>query len=163
MEEEQILQAIVYYNSGSVDFNEQALPDGEPGMVPESDDGNIKYATRSGFAGSDIDLFLYGMTDADAFDRVKEISDVLTRNGGVSRIVRTAHAITFKRVWPFRHVQVILRIYDSPADAVLCSFDVDCWTDSTLDASPLASVPNASSVAAAAGATAHRIRPWQTV
>ena len=77
MEEEQILQAIVYYNSGSVDFNEQALPDGEPGMVPESDDGNIKYATRSGFAGSDIDLFLYGMTDADAFDRVKEISDVL--------------------------------------------------------------------------------------
>ncbi len=39
--------------------------------------------------------------------------------------MRTANATTLKRSWPHRHVQVILRMYDSPVD-VLCSFDIDC-------------------------------------
>ena len=35
-----------------------------------------------------------------------------------------AHAVTLVSQYPFRHIQVVLRLYSSPAE-VLCGFDVD--------------------------------------
>jgi hypothetical protein len=113
---------IHYYNGGSLDTWDADEPDGEPTFAPYDDDNG---QPRSQFAGSDIDLFLYGLTEEQAFAKVTHIAAVLQQNGGVSRIVRTANAITFQRSWPQRHVQVILRMYDSPVD-VRCSFDIDC-------------------------------------
>ncbi|KAJ3167489.1 hypothetical protein HK101_011768 [Irineochytrium annulatum] len=38
---------------------------------------------------------------------------------------RTPHAVTIVSQYPFRHVQIVLRLYTSPAE-VLTGFDVDC-------------------------------------
>jgi hypothetical protein len=53
-----------------------------------------------------------------------------TANGGRVLIVRTSNAITFALDFPRRHVQVILRLYHSPAE-ILLGFDVDCSAVST--------------------------------
>jgi hypothetical protein len=45
-------------------------------------------------------------------------------NGGTVLIVRTSNPITFAMDHPRRHVQVILRLYHSPAE-ILLGFDVD--------------------------------------
>ena len=118
-------EVIRYYNGGSLDVCDHAAPDGYPTFDPFECDNDSTTQPRSRFGGSDIDVFLYGLSDEEAFAKISEISEVLQGNGGVTRIVRTENAITFKRIWPYRHVQIILRMYDSPAD-VLCSFDIDC-------------------------------------
>ena len=114
---------------------------------------------EAGFKGSDIDIFLYGLTDVQAAEKVRHIYDVVMRNraaatsaregaaaspvGTVKRprrghaddgrgegddddvnIVRTAHAITIIGQFPHRHIQLVLRMYRSPAE-VLLGFDVD--------------------------------------
>ena len=40
-------------------------------------------------------------------------------------IVRTKRACTILNQYPFRHVQVILRLYKNPGE-VLLGFDIDC-------------------------------------
>jgi hypothetical protein len=109
-----------YYNGGSLYVDEP----GELDLWPYEEDDD-EHTLRSRFSGGDIDLFLYGLTDEQAFAKVAEISEALHVNGEVSLIVRTANTITFQRKWPNRHVQIILYMYHSPAD-VLCSFDIDC-------------------------------------
>jgi hypothetical protein len=52
-------------------------------------------------------------------------------NGGSVLIVRTSNAITFAMDHPRRHVQVILRLYHSPAE-ILLGFDVDSSAVSSL-------------------------------
>lgn len=60
---------------------------------------------------SDIDLFLYGLDEEAARERIAEIESVIRKNqrldkgGGLT--LRTENAITFVSPrWPFRHVQV---------------------------------------------------------
>lgn len=80
----------------------------------------------SGFQGSDIDLFLYGLnSDAEASAKLREIAEVVQRNSN-SRgdMIRTHRAVTFIGEYPFRHIQIILKVYRSPAE-VLLGFDVD--------------------------------------
>ena len=79
--------------------------------------------SRSGFCGSDIDLFLCGLSEAEALDRIRQIAARLSST--CSGVVRTVHAITFERCWPNRHVQVVLKLFDSPQQC-LSSFDIDC-------------------------------------
>jgi hypothetical protein len=120
----QCWRTIQYYHGGSLDIaDNHGMPDGAPLFAPYSD--NPRSATRSCFQGGDIDLFLYGLTADEAFAKVRHIAEVLEDNGGVSNIFRTQNAITFIRLWPHRHVQIILRMYGSPTD-VLSSFDLDC-------------------------------------
>lgn len=40
-------------------------------------------------------------------------------------LFRSKHAVTIVSQWPYRHIQIILRLYKSPAE-VLMGFDVDC-------------------------------------
>jgi hypothetical protein len=42
-------------------------------------------------------------------------------------VIRTSRAVTILNTYPFRHVQIILRLYKSPAE-VLLGFDIDACT-----------------------------------
>jgi hypothetical protein len=99
-----------------------------------------EYYHYSPFNGSDIDIFLYALSEADAEKKIEEIYETFSKNmkkdkqrilGSLSEqykdiaIIRTAQAVTFHFGYPIRPVQIILRIYKSPAE-VLMGFDVDC-------------------------------------
>eukprot|EP00008_Paramoeba_atlantica_P011906 CAMPEP_0201501246 /NCGR_PEP_ID=MMETSP0151_2-20130828/83485_1 /ASSEMBLY_ACC=CAM_ASM_000257 /TAXON_ID=200890 /ORGANISM="Paramoeba atlantica, Strain 621/1 / CCAP 1560/9" /LENGTH=676 /DNA_ID=CAMNT_0047894737 /DNA_START=43 /DNA_END=2073 /DNA_ORIENTATION=- len=82
-------------------------------------------------SGSDIDLFMYGLSNERATQRVTEIYELVKKNlqskKQTSEIVRTKNAVTIISSYPFRHVQIILRMYRSPAE-VLMGFDIDSCT-----------------------------------
>lgn len=86
-------------------------------------------ASTVNFNGSDIDLFLYDLTPEAANEKIKEIHAVVTRNsnGKPPHIIRTRYAITILGDYPLRHIQIVLRLYKSPAE-VLIGFDVDACT-----------------------------------
>jgi hypothetical protein len=99
-------------------------------------------------SSSDIDIFLWGISASEATTKLSQVgasicvgvrvamrvstayvsqihARLATANGGRVLIVRTSNAITFAMDFPRRHVQVILRLYLSPAE-ILLGFDVDC-------------------------------------
>uniref|UniRef100_A0A7S3QAV0 Ankyrin repeat protein n=1 Tax=Chaetoceros debilis TaxID=122233 RepID=A0A7S3QAV0_9STRA len=84
-----------------------------------------KYFHDEYLPGSDIDLFLYGIDEEQAKEKLLEIYDAVQAASPFPvRAFRSTHAITLVSQYPFRHVQIILRIYNS-ASEVLCGFDVD--------------------------------------
>lgn len=79
----------------------------------------------SGFEDSDIDLFLVGLSSAQAIAKIRHIHAVLSASWeGDIITVRSESAITFASYWPRRRVQVVLRLYRSMAE-VLLGFDID--------------------------------------
>ncbi|KAK3381190.1 ankyrin repeat protein [Podospora didyma] len=82
-------------------------------------------------SGSDIDIFLYGIESEDAaITRIIELEAAVRRRQrlvpGKGLSLRSKHAITFiAPKGPYRHVQVILRLYRSISE-ILTGFDVDC-------------------------------------
>lgn len=75
---------------------------------------------------SDVDLFLYDLTEEQAVEKIKQIEQrirdsILTE----TTTVRTKNAITIASQYPTRHVQIVLRIYRSISE-ILTGFDVDC-------------------------------------
>ncbi|KAJ6250583.1 reductase [Anaeramoeba flamelloides] len=84
---------------------------------------------RYGFEKSDIDLFIYGLTEEEANVKVLQI---LTSIRGVAsdpsnlQIIKSKYVITVYTGLPkIRKIQIILRLYKSPAE-ILIGFDVDC-------------------------------------
>ncbi|KAJ5979696.1 hypothetical protein N7481_006994 [Penicillium waksmanii] len=75
---------------------------------------------------SDVDLFLYGLTEEQAIEKIKHIEDKI-RNTILyeTTTIRTKNTITIASQYPNRHVQIVLRIYRSVAE-ILTGFDVDC-------------------------------------
>ncbi|KAI9367560.1 hypothetical protein BJX61DRAFT_551360 [Aspergillus egyptiacus] len=75
---------------------------------------------------SDVDLFLYGLTEEEAIEKIKQIERCI-RDSILTEIsvIRTKHAITIVSQYPTRHVQIVLRRYASVAE-ILTGFDVDC-------------------------------------
>lgn len=75
---------------------------------------------------SDVDLFLYGLTEEQAIEKIKHIEDSI-RNTILyeTTTIRTKNTITIASQYPTRHVQIVLRIYHSVAE-ILTGFDVDC-------------------------------------
>lgn len=75
---------------------------------------------------SDVDLFLYGLTEDQAVDKIKQIESTI-KNSILyeTTTIRTKNAITIASQYPTRHVQIVLRIYKSVAE-ILTGFDVDC-------------------------------------
>ncbi|KAL2022786.1 hypothetical protein VTK56DRAFT_4602 [Thermocarpiscus australiensis] len=75
---------------------------------------------------SDVDLFLYGLTEEQAIEKIKDIEsrvrDALLTE---TTTVRTKHAVTICSQYPTRHIQIVLRIYKSVSE-ILTGFDVDC-------------------------------------
>jgi len=87
-----------------------------------------KYFHDTYLPGSDIDLFLYGLNEEEAEGKLLEIYDAIqAANPYEIRAFRSTHAITLVSQYPFRHVQIILRLYNSPSE-ILMGFDVDACT-----------------------------------
>lgn len=88
---------------------------------------NIGEKTRAlSFKDSDIDIFVYGLTPEKALEKVEEIFFKIQANTNASgEIVRTKNSVTIIGQYPVRHVQIVLRLYKSPAE-ILMGFDVDC-------------------------------------
>ena len=82
-----------------------------------------KYFESRGFNECDIDMFLVGLSANEANDRIRALYEHL-RTFGDTTVVRTKCAITFMQEHPHRVIQVILRLYKSPAE-ILAGFDVD--------------------------------------
>ncbi|KAJ5746177.1 hypothetical protein N7520_011359 [Penicillium odoratum] len=75
---------------------------------------------------SDVDLFLYGLTEEQAVEKIKHIETKI-RNSILheTTTIRTKNTVTIVSQYPTRHVQIVLRIYRSIAE-ILTGFDVDC-------------------------------------
>ncbi|GAB1310959.1 Ankyrin repeat protein [Madurella fahalii] len=75
---------------------------------------------------SDVDLFLYGLTEEQAIEKIKDI-ETRVRDALLTETttVRTKHAITICSQYPTRHIQIVLRIYKSVSE-ILTGFDIDC-------------------------------------
>lgn len=74
---------------------------------------------------SDVDLFLYGLTEEQAVEKIKEIeASIRDSILAETTTVRTKHAITICSEYPTRHVQIVLRIYKSVSE-ILAGFDID--------------------------------------
>ncbi|KAI1443934.1 ankyrin [Annulohypoxylon stygium] len=75
---------------------------------------------------SDVDLFLYGLNEEQAIEKIKEI-EARIRDAILSEVtvVRTKNAITICSKYPTRHVQIVLRLYKSVSE-ILTGFDIDC-------------------------------------
>eukprot|EP01105_Mastigella_eilhardi_P016415 TRINITY_DN374_c0_g1_i7.p3 TRINITY_DN374_c0_g1~~TRINITY_DN374_c0_g1_i7.p3 ORF type:complete len:668 (+),score=140.52 TRINITY_DN374_c0_g1_i7:3852-5855(+) len=82
----------------------------------------------SAWYNSDIDLFLVGLTKLEALEKIRhiyaQISSVRT-DKGTPCVVRTKNAITIVPGYPYRNVQIIMKLFKSAED-VLCAFDLDC-------------------------------------
>ncbi|KAE8148084.1 hypothetical protein BDV25DRAFT_142131 [Aspergillus avenaceus] len=98
--------------------------------VPEEHRGSkraLRQFYHDKFApASDVDIFLYGMTEEQAIEKIKQIEDKI-KNAILyeTTTIRTKNAITIVSQHPTRHVQIVLRIYKSISE-VLTGFDVDC-------------------------------------
>eukprot|EP01118_Nematostelium_gracile_P008854 TRINITY_DN2954_c0_g1_i2.p1 TRINITY_DN2954_c0_g1~~TRINITY_DN2954_c0_g1_i2.p1 ORF type:complete len:613 (-),score=130.85 TRINITY_DN2954_c0_g1_i2:72-1712(-) len=80
------------------------------------------------FVNSDIDMFIYGL---DADGALAKIMDVFltiqknSKNPNEITCMRTSRTITICPGYETRHVQIVLRLYKTPAE-VLLGFDLDC-------------------------------------
>ncbi|KAK2775823.1 hypothetical protein FQN52_007078 [Onygenales sp. PD_12] len=75
---------------------------------------------------SDVDLFLYGLDEEQAIEKIKQIEKCI-RDSILDEVsvVRTKNALTIVSKYPTRHVQIVLRLYKSVSE-ILTGFDVDC-------------------------------------
>ncbi|KAI0111527.1 ankyrin [Daldinia grandis] len=75
---------------------------------------------------SDVDLFLYGLNEQQAIEKIKDI-EARIRDAILSEVtvVRTKNAITICSQYPTRHIQIVLRVYKSISE-ILTGFDIDC-------------------------------------
>ncbi|KAF7965299.1 hypothetical protein HWV62_44538 [Athelia sp. TMB] len=106
---------------GSVSACIAPLPTGVDG-----DATNIRrYLHQGPFANADVDLFLWGLSASEAEAKVIAITKAVQDATPVKTVcVRTRHAISIISQHPYRTIQIVLRIYSSPAEIIL-SFDVD--------------------------------------
>ncbi|KAI0263726.1 hypothetical protein BC834DRAFT_290264 [Gloeopeniophorella convolvens] len=84
-----------------------------------------KFYHDTTFPSSDIDLFLYGMTPAEAERKIISIYEAVRDSVPWDvTCVRTKHTVSIHSQYPYRCVQIVLRLYSSPAE-ILAGFDVD--------------------------------------
>ncbi|KAK4170229.1 Ankycorbin [Cladorrhinum sp. PSN259] len=91
---------------------------------------------------SDVDLFLYGLSEEEAIEKIKKI-EAQVRDALLTETttVRTKHAITICSQYPTRHIQIVLRIYKSVSE-ILTGFDIDC-SGAAYDGKQVLSTPRA--------------------
>ncbi|KAH9170813.1 hypothetical protein EDB89DRAFT_2230438 [Lactarius sanguifluus] len=84
-----------------------------------------KYFHEKAFPSSDVDIFLYGLTVDEAERKIITIYEAVRDSVPWDvTCVRTKHTVSIHSQYPYRNVQIVLRLYSSPAEA-LAGFDVD--------------------------------------
>ena len=86
--------------------------------LPEKYRGSINLRRKyfqERYPVSDIDLFLYGLNEDQAENKLLEIYEAVS-SANPHKVVcfRTSNALTLVSQYPFRHIQVVLRLYSSP-------------------------------------------------
>lgn len=77
------------------------------------------------YPSSDIDLFIYGLSDRECTKKLYELYESITKMIPKNcKCIRSSRAITIVSEYPYRHVQLILKNHQSPAE-ILLQFDVD--------------------------------------
>ncbi|CAG8569665.1 18096_t:CDS:10 [Rhizophagus irregularis] len=78
------------------------------------------------YRDSDIDLFIYGLDEEAAKQKMIEIYEAVCNSiPWAVACFRSKHCVTILSQYPYRHIQIILRLYNSPSE-ILTGFDVDC-------------------------------------
>ncbi|KAI4103740.1 MAG: hypothetical protein L6R37_003668 [Teloschistes peruensis] len=97
-----------------------------PGKYNTSKKALREYYHQQLAPSSDVDLFIWGLDEAAALEKIKQI-EASVRNAILEEVttVRTKNAITIASHYPIRHVQIVLRLYKSVSE-ILSGFDVDC-------------------------------------
>ncbi|KAH9259482.1 hypothetical protein BASA81_002525 [Batrachochytrium salamandrivorans] len=86
------------------------------------------YFHNVAYSSSDVDLFLYGLNEAEAKRKLQDIYQAVSESCPHTVVCfRSAHAVTLVSQFPFRHIQIVLRLYSSPYE-ILAGFDVDACT-----------------------------------
>ncbi|KAH9930561.1 ankyrin [Amylocystis lapponica] len=84
-----------------------------------------KHFHTNAYPTSDVDLFLYGLTPAQAEAKIISIYEAVRDSVPWDvTCVRTKHTVSIHSQYPYRAVQIVLRLYSSPAE-ILAGFDVD--------------------------------------
>ncbi|KAJ7648214.1 hypothetical protein DFH06DRAFT_1050168, partial [Mycena polygramma] len=84
-----------------------------------------QYYHSAAYPSSDVDLFLWGLTPEQAELKIVEICDAVRDSVPWDiTCLRTKHAISIHSQYPYRSVQIVLRLYSSPAE-ILAGFDID--------------------------------------
>ncbi|KAF9530937.1 hypothetical protein CPB83DRAFT_849901 [Crepidotus variabilis] len=84
-----------------------------------------KHYHTNAYPSSDVDLFIYGLDAKQAEAKMQSIYEaVRDSNPWDITCIRTKHTISIHSQYPYRAVQIVLRLYQSPAE-VLAGFDVD--------------------------------------
>lgn len=74
---------------------------------------------------SDIDLYVYGLNETQANKKMFEIYENIKKVLSCDcTCIRSGKVVTIVSEYPYRHVQIVLRLFDSFAE-ILHSFDVD--------------------------------------
>ncbi|PCH39932.1 ankyrin [Wolfiporia cocos MD-104 SS10] len=84
-----------------------------------------KHFHNNAYPTSDIDLFLYGLTPEQAEAKINAIYEAVRDSVPWDvTCIRTKHTVSIHSQYPYRVVQIVLRLYSSPAE-ILAGFDVD--------------------------------------
>lgn len=94
-------------------------------LLKESEFGSNSDSKSNLEKGTDIDLFIYGLTKEECITKAMEIYNYLrAKSGGDIFWIRTIHALTICLKYPNKHIQIVLRTYKDIAD-ILTTFDLD--------------------------------------
>jgi len=93
-----------------------------------------KFYHGTAYPSSDVDLFLYGLTPEQAEVKINQIYEAVRDSVPWDcTCIRTKHAISIHSQYPYRCIQIVLRLYQSPAE-ILAGFDVDAPCSLTMEA-----------------------------
>ncbi|KAM6501508.1 ankyrin repeat protein [Amanita muscaria] len=100
-------------------------------LAPLADEDKVskratrKYYHSAAYPSSDIDLFLWGLTLEQAEKKIVTIYEAVRDSVPWDvTCVRTKNTVSIHSQYPYRSVQIVLRLYHSPAE-VLAGFDID--------------------------------------
>nr|CAG8481624.1 2689_t:CDS:2 [Entrophospora candida] len=78
------------------------------------------------YGSSDIDLFIYGLDEKAAMEKMLNIYDAVSNSVPWEVIcIRSKNCITITSQYPYRYIQIVLRLYKSPSE-ILTGFDIGC-------------------------------------
>ncbi|KAI9462535.1 hypothetical protein F5148DRAFT_1286433 [Russula earlei] len=77
------------------------------------------------FPSSDVDLLLYDLTTQEAERKIVAIYEAVRDSVPWDvTCIRTKHTVSIHSQYPYRNIQIVLRLYSSPAE-ILAGFDID--------------------------------------
>ncbi|KAF8164736.1 hypothetical protein B0H34DRAFT_647969 [Crassisporium funariophilum] len=84
-----------------------------------------KYYHSAAYPTSDVDLFLWGMTPEQAEVKITAIYEAVRDSVPWDvTCIRTKHTVSIHSQYPYRSIQIVLRLYHSPAE-IMAGFDID--------------------------------------